>query len=1073
MSRLGRFTAVRFITRSRVSAAVICLFLMCPALLSAIAPRVTFDGVVTALSTGSISLNSPAGVTVDRSGNVYITDTSNNQIVKIDSSGSASVLAISGLSTALNGPAGVAVDNTGNLYIADTGNSRIVLISSGAGSVVSTGAVTLSSPQGVTLDASGDLFIADTGNSQIVKVAPGGAASVYSITGLGTALASPKGLAEDVAGNLYIADSANNRIVKVTSGGAGSVVDLSGLVTALSGPSGVAVDAAGNIYIADPGHNRVVSVSALAALATGSLTLTSPKGVAVDAFGSVYVAESGSNNRVDSIQISALNYGHKQLGSATGKNFVLPFTVQAGSALNTLGIYTLGYTFGVSSTDFTAGSGGSNPCVAMTYVSTETCTIAIQFLPGAPGLAQGGMILTYTASGTTYTVTVPLYGFADAPQAALYPGTASKMNSGGVSLGTPYQIAVNGSGIMYVGDSSGNQVVRIPAAGGSATLVSAGSYAFGSVKGMALDGVGDLFIADSSNNKIIEITPAAASSELTVTAASTSIASPTALAVDVAGNLYIGDNGNSRVVKVRPPDVASPTASLTGTVVSTGDYAFSGSTMPGLAVDAAGNLYIVDQTNSKVIKVTPAGAASEVAFGDLTLSKPEGVAVDGMGNIYVADAGNNRIVQLTTAGTAYVVPIQGLTNPTTLGGGASTDLFGVTVDASGNIYIADSANSRVVKVNVSGASLAFASTMQGDTSSDSPKTATVMNLGNQALAFSADPTYTTSFRKNTGDTNLCASTTSLSPGTVCDVSVNFTPQSVGSLSANITVTNNTLNVSSSTRRVSVSGTGLSSEGTVTLDSSANPAMVSTSVTFTATVSAAGTPTGSVAFYNGTTLLGTGTLASGVASYTTSSLASGTHSITAVYSGDTQFLSATSSALSQVICDFTVAPTSGGSQSATVSPGGTATFHMTIGPSAGTTFPAAVTLTAAGAPIGATVTLTPSTLAAGDSATDVIVAIRVPATVAGLPRTSPWVFALALPLTMGMFLLPFGSGINLRHGRRGVGACLLILVLLAAGALVGCGGSSRPVAQARSYTITVTATSGAVSHATTFTLTVQP
>jgi sugar lactone lactonase YvrE len=257
------------------------LLLICTAQMFGIAPSVTFDGVVSALSTGSVSLSGPAGVAVDRAGNVFIADTGNNQIVKIDSSGNASVLAITGLSTALSSPSGVAVDDAGNLYIADKGNSRIVLASSsGAGSVVSTGAVTLSSPHGVALDASGNLFIADTGNSQIVEVAAGGVASVYSITGLGTALAGPKGLAEDVAGNLYIADSTNNRIVKVTSGGAGSVVDLSGLVTALSGPSGVAVDAAGNIYVADAGNNRVVSVAALAALATASLTLTSPKGVA-------------------------------------------------------------------------------------------------------------------------------------------------------------------------------------------------------------------------------------------------------------------------------------------------------------------------------------------------------------------------------------------------------------------------------------------------------------------------------------------------------------------------------------------------------------------------------------------------------------------------------------------------------------------------------------------------------------------------------------------------------------------------------------------------------------------------
>jgi hypothetical protein len=117
-----------------------------------------------------------------------------------------------------------------------------------------------------------------------------------------------------------------------------------------------------------------------------------------------------------------------------------------------------------------------------------------------------------------------------------------------------------------------------------------------------------------------------------------------------------------------------------------------------------------------------------------------------MGNVYVVDTGNTRIVKLTTAGVASILSISELTSPSTLG----SLLFGATIDSSGNFYICDWTNNRFVFVNVSGAALRFASTKVGLTSSDSPKTATVTNLGNQPLVFSTNPTFTAISRSPPG-----------------------------------------------------------------------------------------------------------------------------------------------------------------------------------------------------------------------------------------------------------------------------------------------------------------------------------
>jgi hypothetical protein len=110
-----------------------------------------------------------------------------------------------------------------------------------------------------------------------------------------------------------------------------------------------------------------------------------------------------------------------------------------------------------------------------------------------------------------------------------------------------------------------------------------------------------------------------------------------------------------------------------------------------------------------------------------------------MGNIYIVDTGNSRIVKVTTAGATSTLSLSGLSNPSTLG----SLLFGVTTDPSGNLYIPDWTNNRIVFVNVSGSDLTYASTNVGSTSSDSPKAATVTNIGNQPLVFSAVPAFTT------------------------------------------------------------------------------------------------------------------------------------------------------------------------------------------------------------------------------------------------------------------------------------------------------------------------------------------
>lgn len=267
---------------------------------------------------------------------------------------------------------------------------------------------------------------------------------------------------------------------------------------------------------------------------------------------------------------------------------------------------------------------------------------------------------------------------------------------------------------------------------------------------------------------------------------------------------------------------------------------------------------------------------------------------------------------------------------------------------------------------------------------------------------------------------------------------------------------------------------------VALSTSAAEVFASTPVTFTANVTASGSgsaPTGTVSFYDGATLLGTGTLTSGAATYTTSSLSTATHSITAVYSGDTNFTTATSTALSEVIVSsFTFATASGGSSSATASPGGKATYTLSVAPPGNATFPNAITFAVTGLPAGATATFSPATISAGAGATNVTLTITLAASAAAIPMKKPF-SGLPYSIALGMILLPF-AGLRRAWQRQSVTRVALFLVLGAAlaVALTGCGGGSSSSGtgsqQPQNYTLTVTATSGTLSQNATLQLTVE-
>ena len=303
---------------------------------------------------GAALFTNPSGVAVDPSGNLYVTDSSNNTIRKVTSSGIVTTLAGTALTAGaadgqggaalFYGPRGIAIDAAGNLYVADSQNNTIRKITpAGAVSTLAGTAGTFGStdgtgpdasfyePSGVAVDAAGNVYVSEFMNGTIRKITPAGVVTTlagsaivqgaYSDgTGARAFFNGPQGISLDTAGNLYVADTRNQCIRKVTP--AGVVTTLGGFSPALSYsgpweyeaelffPSAVAVDAAGNLYVTDSGNCEIRKLTPEGALSTvagipglaggtdgvgPSAEFSDPWGIIVDPAGTLYVADWGND----------------------------------------------------------------------------------------------------------------------------------------------------------------------------------------------------------------------------------------------------------------------------------------------------------------------------------------------------------------------------------------------------------------------------------------------------------------------------------------------------------------------------------------------------------------------------------------------------------------------------------------------------------------------------------------------------------------------------------------------------------------------------------------------------------
>jgi sugar lactone lactonase YvrE len=293
----------------------------------------------------------------------------------------------------------------------------------------------------------------------------------------------------------------------------------------------------------------------------------------------------------------------------------------------------------------------------------------------------------------------------------------------------PYGLAIDATGNVYVGDSYNHLIRKISPTGVVSTLAgtagmpggvdgSGQTARFYYPRGVAVDTSGHVYVADYYNHSIRKITPAGVVSTLAGTGAPGTLNGtgktaqfnyPSDVAIDTNGNLYVADTHNHLTRQITPLGVVTTLAGVGGTsgyVEGTAATAQFHSPY-GVAVDPSGHVYVADQGNHCIRKITPAGVVTTlgvlegiIGYADGT-SSPSGIATDPSGNVYVADTINNLIRKISPAGVVRTVAGLGGSPSFADGTGAAAQFnnpAGLAFDTSGHLYVADQDNHRIRKI---------------------------------------------------------------------------------------------------------------------------------------------------------------------------------------------------------------------------------------------------------------------------------------------------------------------------------------------------------------------------------------
>jgi len=564
----------------------------------------------------------------------------------------------------------------------------------------------------------------------IITTIAGGAPN--NIPAISAGIGYPYPVAADAAGNFYFAtNSPNYAVFKVDTSGTLTRFAGSGTngFSGDGGPAaaaqigcvyGLALDSFENLYLADLCNNRVRMVEASTGIITtvagngsyaysgdggpaASASLTNPYSVAVDPGGNIFIADTN-------------NYRIRRVDAGTGNISTVAGNGSFGNGTDgvTATSTNLGYVYGLT----VDGAGNvyfsdvSNSIISYSYVNYYRVR---------------------RIDASSQIVTTVAGGLGDANYCSLPLGDGGSATSAGLCY--PYDLTFDSAHNLYISDSGHYRIRKVDASGTITTFAGNGSYGFSGDGGpaanaslsqpwgIAADGTGNLYIADLDNVRVRRVDSLGNISTVAGNGLYNQLSNPYSPVMDSSGNLFIADEGNRLIRRV------DATSGLMSNYAGTGNYGYSAdgtvATAANLgcavavALDSAQNVYLADPCNQVVQKIdrtsglisTVAGVAFNSGYnGDGNpaassyLTCPYGIAFDSSDNLYIADACNQRIRKVDHfSGLISTVAGNGTYGFSGDGGLAtSANLsypYGITVDGSNNLFIADEGNQRVRRVD--------------------------------------------------------------------------------------------------------------------------------------------------------------------------------------------------------------------------------------------------------------------------------------------------------------------------------------------------------------------------------------
>jgi len=894
----------------------------------------------------------PTAVVTDPSGNIYISDSNNNrvrrvnaqtgQIITIAGIGIPGYLGDSGLAVAamVNTPGAMALDGAGNLYFADTGNHAIRKIDAVTGiisTVAGTGGVQgyfgdgglatsakLSLPQGIAFDAAQNLYISDTGNNVIREVNAvtgiittiAGVQSQFGYNGdsiLATTayLYSPWNLAVGPDGSLYFADLGNNRIRKISTGGIITTVAGTGVRNAtgdggsptaatLDAPATVVLDPAGDIYIGDSGNNRVreinVSTNVITTIVgTGSEDFSGDGGSASNA--GIYGPYALYFDQTGNLFVSDMF--HNRVREIEGTTITLGYnTIRVGKVsppqvevLVNDGNANL--TLAAPSFTNAALDPATTTCNTGSIVpSANTCNLGVEFAPTTLGtLVQGDVAVNSDAGNSPTVIDVSGQVLSVNPTST---SLTSSLNPSLLNTSVTFTASVSAGGATTTGLVTfydGNiQLCSVSLNANDTAACAISTLALGQ-HSITASYAGDSDDAASVSPVLIQIVKQAATVVLTASPNPAIVTSSVALVATVTAP----SGTPTGTIVFYDGTTAIGSAAVNGSGVATFSTALLSAATHSLTAQYSGDTTNASATSNVVSEVI------QLATSVTTLASNQATATVGTTVTFTSSV-------TSTNGPAPTGTVQ-FTDGTTLLGSASV--------------LANGTASLPVSILAPGAH-AIVATYSGDsdnaTSSSSPFVETINQIATATtLTSDLNPA-------NAGATVHLTANVAMVAGSVADgaisgkVTFSNGSTSLGSVivdaNGNAVLAVSTLAVgqniivatyAGNTNYAGSTSTSLSEQinqtsTTTVLTSSNLNALEGKATTFTATVTTAtGIPTGNVNFLDNGVNVGVGTLsAQGVATLSLSTLPVGTQTMDAVYIGDSNYTTSTSAPLAEIV-----------------------------------------------------------------------------------------------------------------------------------------------------------------------------